>query len=47
MSKTAINSPELTPPVGPFSPAVDAGGFIYFSVTSAKIRRRASWWREV
>ena len=31
MSKTAITSPELAPPVGPFSPAVDAGGFIYFS----------------
>ena len=31
MSKTAIISPELAPPVGPFSQAVDAGGFIYFS----------------
>jgi len=31
MSKTAITSPELTPPVGPFSQAVDATGFIYFS----------------
>jgi len=31
MSKTAITSPELAPPVGPFSPAVDAGGFIYVS----------------
>jgi 2-iminobutanoate/2-iminopropanoate deaminase len=31
MSKSAITSPELTPPVGPFSQAVDAGGFIYFS----------------
>ncbi|HKW00659.1 MAG TPA: Rid family detoxifying hydrolase [Vicinamibacterales bacterium] len=31
MSKTAISSPELAPPVGPFSQAVDAGGFIYFS----------------
>jgi 2-iminobutanoate/2-iminopropanoate deaminase len=31
MSKTAITSPDLAPPVGPFSPAVDAGGFIYFS----------------
>src|ERR1700747_2120215 len=31
MSKTAITSPELTPPVGPFSQAVDAGGFVYFS----------------
>ena len=31
MSKTAITSPELAPPVGPFSQAVDAGVFIYFS----------------
>ncbi len=31
MSKTTITSPELAPPVGPFSQAVDAGGFLYFS----------------
>ena len=31
MSKTTITSPELAPPVGPFSQAVAAGGFIYFS----------------
>ena len=31
MSKTAITSPELAPPVGPFSQAIEAGGFIYFS----------------
>jgi reactive intermediate/imine deaminase len=31
MSKIAITSPELAPPVGPFSQAVDVGGFIYFS----------------
>src|SRR4029079_19706964 len=31
MSKTPIPPPELPPPVGPFSQAVDAGGFIYFS----------------
>ncbi len=31
MSKTTITSPELSPPVGPFSQAVEAGGFIYFS----------------
>ena len=31
MSKTAVTSPELAPPVGPFSQAVDAGGVIYFS----------------
>jgi len=31
MSKTAITSPELSPPVGPFSQAIKVGGFIYFS----------------
>jgi len=31
MSKTAITSPELTPPVGPFSQAIKVDGFIYFS----------------
>src|SRR5258707_4303206 len=31
MSKTAITSPERTPPVGPFSQAIEVGGFIYFS----------------
>ena len=31
MSKTAITSPELAPPVGPFSQAVEVGGFIFFS----------------
>src|SRR4029078_9454845 len=31
MSKTVITSPELAPPVGPFSQAVDPGAFIYFS----------------
>ena len=31
MSKIAITSPELAPPVGPFSQAVEAGGFIYCS----------------
>ena len=31
MSKTAITSPELTPPVGPFSQAVEVGGFLFFS----------------
>ena len=31
MNRTAIASPELAPPVGPFSQAVEAGGFIYFS----------------
>ncbi len=31
MSKTAVSSPELTPPVGPFSQAIELGGFLYFS----------------
>ena len=31
MSKTAITSPELSPPVGPFSQAVKIGGLIFFS----------------
>jgi 2-iminobutanoate/2-iminopropanoate deaminase len=31
MSKTAITSPELTPAVGPFSQAIQVGGFLYFS----------------
>ena len=29
--RTAITSPVLTPPVGPFSQAVEVGGFIYLS----------------
>jgi 2-iminobutanoate/2-iminopropanoate deaminase len=31
MNKTAITSPELAPPVGPFSQAIKVDGFIYFS----------------
>ena len=31
MSKRAVTSPELTPPVGPFSQAIEVGGFIFFS----------------
>ena len=31
MNKTAITSPELSPPAGPFSQAIEAGGFLYFS----------------
>jgi len=31
MSKTAITSPELTPPVGPFSQAVQIDGFLFVS----------------
>jgi 2-iminobutanoate/2-iminopropanoate deaminase len=31
MSKTAVTSPELTPPVGPFSQAIEVGGFIFLS----------------
>src|SRR6201997_628399 len=31
MNKTAITSPELAPPIGPFSQAIEVGGFLYFS----------------
>ena len=31
MSKIAIISPELAPPVGPFSQAIKVGAFIFFS----------------
>ena len=31
MSKRAVTSPDLTPPVGPFSQAIEVGGFIFFS----------------
>ena len=31
MSKTAITSLELAPPIGPFSQAIKVDGFIYFS----------------
>ena len=31
VSKTAVTSTELTPPVGPFSQAIEVGGFIYLS----------------
>ena len=31
MSKTAITSPELTPPVGPFSQAIQVDSLLYFS----------------
>lgn len=31
MGKTAITSPELTPPVGPFSQAIEVDGFLYLS----------------
>ena len=31
MTKTAVTSPELAPPVGPFSQAIEVGGFLYFS----------------
>jgi len=31
MRKTAVTSPELTPPVGPFSQAIETDGFIYLS----------------
>ncbi len=29
--KTAVVSAELAPPAGPFSQAIEAGGFVYFS----------------
>ena len=31
MSEIAITSPELSPPVGPFSQAIEVGGFLYLS----------------
>ena len=31
MSKTAVTSPELAPPVGPFSQAIEVGGLLYVS----------------
>ena len=31
MTKTAVTSRELAPPVGPFSQAIEVGGFLYFS----------------
>ena len=31
MSKRAVTSPELTPPVGPFSQAVEAGEYLFLS----------------
>jgi 2-iminobutanoate/2-iminopropanoate deaminase len=31
MNKAAITAPELAPPAGPFSQAIEIGGFLYFS----------------
>src|SRR5881628_1181804 len=31
MKKTAITAPELAPPAGPFSQAIEVDGFLYFS----------------
>jgi 2-iminobutanoate/2-iminopropanoate deaminase len=31
MKKTAITSPELSPPVGPFTQAIEVGGFLFLS----------------
>jgi 2-iminobutanoate/2-iminopropanoate deaminase len=31
MNKTALISPELAPPAGPFSHAIEVGGFLYLS----------------
>jgi len=47
MSKIAITSPELAPPVGPFSQAIKVGVSSISAVRSVKTRRPASWWREV
>jgi hypothetical protein len=45
MSKTAITSPELTLAVGPFSQAIEVGGFLYFSGQVAQARPPARWSR--
>ena len=47
MSKTAITSPELAPPVGPFSQAVKIDGFLFFSGQVGQDPTTGSWWREV
>ena len=46
MSKTAITSPELAPPVGPLSQAIEVGGFLYFSgqVGQDPAKGRAAAW---
>ena len=31
MNKIAVTSPEIAPPVGPFSQAIEVGGFLYVS----------------
>src|SRR3989440_10325786 len=31
MNKTAITAPELAPPAGPFTQAIEVGGFLYLS----------------
>ena len=31
MTKAAVTSRELAPPVGPFSQAIEVGGFLYLS----------------
>src|ERR1700732_3540512 len=36
MSKTPITSPDLSPPVGPFTQAIEVGGFLYLSGQVAK-----------
>ena len=36
MSKTAIASPEIAPPVGPFSQAVRSDGYLFFSGQDAQ-----------
>jgi len=45
MSKTAITSPALTPPVGPFSQAIQIDGFLFFSGQVAQDPAMARWSR--
>ena len=46
MSKTAITSPERAPPSARFPRPLTLAVSSISAVRSAKIRRRASWWRE-
>ena len=45
MSKTAITSPELTPLVGPFSQAIEVGGFLFFSGQEFRFDRKIRTFR--
>src|SRR5262249_36308263 len=44
-NKTPITSPELTPPVGPFSQAIQVDGFLYFSGQVAQDPATGGWSR--